>query len=129
MDIDISKLKGDHVYLDLLKETHREIIRPIAKDERIWEFNRMLLIDETYDKQFDAYFAFAMDPQARGEQHTFVIHKTGENEIIGMTRYYELSEKHKRVAIGYTWYIPSVWRKVYSKECKLLLLQYAFEEM
>ncbi|MFI5128816.1 MAG: GNAT family N-acetyltransferase [Chitinophagales bacterium] len=129
MDIDVSKLKGRHVSLELLTEDHREIIRPIAKDERIWELNRMLLIDETYDSQFDSYFAFAMDPMGRGEQHTFVIHKTGEKEIIGMTRFYELSERHKRVAIGYTWYIPSVWRKVHNKECKLLLLQYAFEEL
>jgi len=123
------KLKGKHVYLELLREEHREIIRQLAKDERIWEFNRMLLIDETYDEQFDSYFAFAMDPQARGEQHAFVIRTAGKKEIIGMTRFYELNEKHKRVAIGYTWYVPSVWRKVYNKECKLLLLQYAFEEM
>jgi N-acetyltransferase len=129
MGIDISKLKGKHVYLELLREYHREIIRPIAKDERIWEFNRMLMVDENYDKQFDAYFAFAMDPRGRGEQHAFVIHRASDKEIIGMTRYYELDEKNKRVAIGYTWYIPSVWRKVYNKECKLLLLQYAFEEM
>jgi RimJ/RimL family protein N-acetyltransferase len=33
------------------------------------------------------------------------------------------------VDIGYTWYIPEVWRKVYNKECKLLLLQYAFETL
>ena len=127
--MDISKLKGKHVCLELLREDHREMIRQLAKDENIWEFNRMLLVDETYDKQFDSYFAFAMDPQGRGEQHAFVIHRTGEKDIIGMTRFYELNEKHKRVAIGYTWYIPSVWRKVYNKECKYLLLQYAFEEM
>jgi len=74
------------MYLELLREDHREIIRPIAKDERIWEFNRMLLINETYDKQFDSYFAFAMDPRARGEQQAFVIYRSGKKEIIGMTR-------------------------------------------
>jgi RimJ/RimL family protein N-acetyltransferase len=129
MDIDVSKLKGKHVYLDLLREDHREVIRPIAKDERIWEFNRMLLINEAYDKQFDSYFAFAIDPRGRGEQHAFVIHRASDKGIIGMTRFYELDKKHKRIAVGYTWYIPSVWRKVYNKECKLLLLQYAFEEL
>lgn len=129
MDIDISKLRGEHVFLEPLREEHRELIRPLAKDGRIWEFNRMLQVDETYDKQFDLYFDFAMDPQARGEQHSFVIYRSGNREIIGMTRFYELNEKNKRVAIGYTWYIPAVWRKVYNKECKLLLLQYAFEEL
>jgi RimJ/RimL family protein N-acetyltransferase len=129
MIIDFSKLKGNHVYLEALTPAHKETIRSLAKDERIWEFNKGLLVNETYDKQFDAYFAFAMDPKARGENHAFVIHKTAGKEIIGMTRYYELDEKQKRVAIGYTWYIPAVWKKVYNKECKLLLLQYAFEVM
>lgn len=129
MDIDTSKLKGVHVWLDELKEDHRELIRPIAKDERIWEFNRGLTINENYDKQFDGYIASALDPNWRGEQHAFVIHRCNDNAIIGMSRFYELNETHKRVAIGYTWYIPSVWKKVYNKECKLLLLQYAFEEL
>ena len=46
-----------------------------------------------------------------------------------MTRFFEYSEKDRSLDIGYTWYIPSVWGKVYNKECKLLLLQYAFEEL
>ena len=129
MGIDLSKLKGKHVYLELLQEDHRERLRLLAKDERIWEFNRMLGINETYDKQFDTYFSMAIDPRGRGEQYSFVIYKTVESEIIGMSRFYELDQKNKRVAIGYTWYIPSVWGKKYNKECKLLLLQYAFEEM
>jgi RimJ/RimL family protein N-acetyltransferase len=37
--------------------------------------------------------------------------------------------KGKAVLIGYTWYIPSVWGKVYNKECKLLLLGYIFEDL
>jgi RimJ/RimL family protein N-acetyltransferase len=44
-----------------------------------------------------------------------------------MTRFYGLDGKQKRVDIGYTWYIPEVWGLVYNKECKLLLMQYAFE--
>jgi len=129
MDIDVSKLKGRHVWLEELKEDHRELIRPIAKDERIWEYNRGLTINENYDKQFDGYVVSALDPDWRLEQHAFVIHKCSNNDIIGMSRFYELNEIHKRVAIGYTWYVPSVWKKVYNKECKLLLLQYAFEEL
>lgn len=129
MNIDVSKLRGNHVYLEALSSSHKKSIFELAKDERIWEFNRMLLVNDTYDKQFDVYFAFAMNPMGRGEQHSFVIRKVDGDEIIGMTRYYELDERNKRVAIGYTWYTPAAWSKVYNKECKLLLLQYAFETM
>ena len=34
------------MYLELLLPDHRDIIRQFAMDERIWEFNKMLLIDE-----------------------------------------------------------------------------------
>jgi RimJ/RimL family protein N-acetyltransferase len=127
MNIDISKLKGKHVYLELLSPDHREMIRSIAKDERIWEFNKMLLIDNNYDKMYDAYFTTALDPKAMGGQQTFVIRQVNDASIIGMTRLYEINPKDKHAMIGYTWYVPSVWGKVHNKECKLLLLQYIFE--
>lgn len=127
MDIDIQKLKGRYVYLEKLDWKHKEILRSIAKDKRIWEFNLLLLVEEEYDTEFDQYFSTAMNNEEIGGQQAFVIYRTDNNEIIGMTRYANIDPKNKRLEIGYTWYIPSVWGKVYNKECKLLLLQYVFE--
>jgi RimJ/RimL family protein N-acetyltransferase len=129
MKIDISRLKGKHVYLELLREDHRELIRHLAKDERIWEFNKMLLVDEGYDRMFDSYFTTALDPKAMAGQQTFVMRKVKDHSIIGMTRLYEINTKDKLASIGYTWYVPSVWGKVHNKECKFLLLQYIFESL
>jgi RimJ/RimL family protein N-acetyltransferase len=129
MEIDIAKLSGSRVYLEFLSPAHREAIRPLAKNEVIWEFNKMLPGDDSYDAAYDSYFDAALDKNGLGGQQTFVIKKTDDNSIIGMTRFYEISPKEKTVLIGYTWYIPGVWGKVYNKECKLLLLQYAFENM
>jgi len=129
MNIDILRLRGRHVYLEMLLPGHRDIIRPLARDERIWEFNKMLLIDENYDKMFDAYFNMALDKLVMGGQQSFVIRQVTDNSVIGMTRLYEISEKDKLATIGYTWYVPSVWGKIHNKECKLLLLQYIFETL
>jgi N-acetyltransferase len=129
MNIDISQLRGRHVYLELLLPEHRDIIRQLATDERIWEFNKMLLIDEDYDKMFDAYFDSALDKTVLGGQQSFVIRQVKDDTVIGMTRLYEISEKNKLATIGYTWYIPSVWGGVHNKECKMMLLQYIFETL
>jgi RimJ/RimL family protein N-acetyltransferase len=129
MTIDTLQLEGKHVYLELLSPGHREIIRPIARDERIWEFNKMLLVDERFDKMYDEYFDTAMNKEAMGGQHSFVIRSTRDQSIIGMTRLYEINQKDKSATIGYTWYIPSVWGKVHNKECKFLLLQFIFEQL
>ena len=127
--IDLSKLRGEYVFLELLSPAHREIIRMLAKDERIWEFNKMLIIDGNYDTSFDEYYDGAIKPNALGGQQTFVIKQLADDSIIGMTRLYEINQKEKTAVIGYTWYVPSVWGKVHNKECKLLILQYVFEEM
>ncbi|HWK05277.1 MAG TPA: GNAT family protein [Puia sp.] len=148
-------LKGDYVYLEPLDEKYRDVLRELARDERIWEFTRTILVNETYDQQWDKYFNQALrlredggisfviravksvggEKLSAGEDGPgLVIGSPGETlaaaeaePIIGMTRLYGVEAEFKRMEIGYTWYIPSVWGKVHNKECKLLLLQYAFE--
>jgi len=134
MTIDVSKLKGQHVYLQELRDENIPVLKKLANNKRIWEFTRTLLIDETYDSQFERYISVAKNPNGDGNfgsgiQKTFVIYCSSDDTIIGMTRYYGINKTHKRLDIGYTWYIPEVWGKVHNKECKLLLLQYAFETM
>lgn len=127
MIIDHSKLKGKSIYLLTLQPQNKEVIRHLAKDGRIWEFNQMLLINESYDSQFEHYFRMALDLSALNGQQSFTIHKVSDNNIIGMSRFYEINPKEKRLTIGYTWYVPEAWGRVYNKECKLLMLTYAFD--
>ena len=63
-----------------------------------------------------------------GGQQSFC-HQENDGQSYRHDALYEINEKDKSATIGYTWYIPSVWGKVYNKECKLLLLQYIFEEL
>ena len=39
----------------------------------------------------------------------------------------DITPRHKRVEIGSTWYAPDVWGTRVNPECKLLLLEHAFE--
>jgi RimJ/RimL family protein N-acetyltransferase len=121
-------LRGGFVYLRFLAEADREALRPLARDERIWEYTKTLLIRDDYDLQFNNYFNDALSFEARGDQ-TFAIVAVEGDIVIGMTRAYDIERRVKRVTIGHTWYVPSVWGKVHNKECKLLLLRYIFEDM
>ena len=147
---DLSLLQGRQIYLIFLADAHREILRPLARDERIWEFTKTLMITETYDQQFDKYFNEAMATAVGGGQ-TFVIVAgggeggtvggrgetgggnggtgSGGDRVIGMTRVYDVDWKVRKATIWHTWYIPAVWGKVHNKECKLLLLQYLFGKL
>jgi len=121
-------LKGRHIYLQFLAESHREILRPLARNERIWEYTKTLLLTETYDQQFNNYFHEALAFAAKGAQ-SFAIVAVADDRVIGMTRAYDLDREVKKVTIGHTWYVPEVWGNVHNKECKLLLLTYMFETL
>ena len=125
-DTDLSRLRGPNVYLTKLTEQHREALRPLARDERIWEFTKTLLLTDTYDTQFDRYFNEAL-ATAGPEGQGFVIRASADDSFIGMTRVYEVDQKVEKGIIGHTWYIPAVWGRVHNKECKLLLLTWLFE--
>lgn len=127
LSIDTNKLRGEYVYLELLKQEDVPQLRKLAYDPRLWEYTKTLLINDTYDQQFDAYIAAAFDERSTGGQCSFVMRDAVTHAIMGMTRFYKIEPFHKRLAIGYTWYTPSYWGTVHNKECKFLLLQYAFE--
>ena len=120
-------LHGEHIYLTFAAETDREALRPLAKDDRIWEFTKTLMVTDTYDAQFDDYFDAALATVSQGQ--AFVIHSATTEDILGMTRIHSYTPKDKWAEIGHTWYLPKVWGMVHNKECKLLLLQYLFEQV
>ncbi|HEX2532155.1 MAG TPA: GNAT family protein [Chitinophagaceae bacterium] len=127
MEIDYSQLHGRHVYLEGLRPEHAAELRGLARDERLWEFTQTLLINETYDAQFDKYIATALDPASTGGMRSFIIRRSSDAKLIGMTRFYCIQPGDRRLSIGYTWYIPEVWGGPENKECKWLLLRYVFE--
>lgn len=129
ISIDYNLLKGKFVYLEALQPEHYEELCKLAKDERIWEFTKTLLINDTYEQQFREYLNVPLNPANADTIRGFVIRETQTNDIIGMTRFYDIDEKNKRLNIGYTWYLPRVWGNVHNKECKLLLLTYAFDHL
>ena len=47
----------------------------------------------------------------------------------GMTTYMNIDARHRRVEIGSTWYAQRVQRSGLNTECKLMLLQHAFEAL
>lgn len=119
-------LRGNAVYLSFATEADREALRPLAKNDRIWEFTKTLMVTDTYDAQFNEYFDVALATAKEGQ--AFVIRRTDDDAIIGMTRVHSYTAKDKWAEIGHTWYVPEVWGQVHNKECKLLLLQYLFEK-
>jgi RimJ/RimL family protein N-acetyltransferase len=66
--------------------------------------------------------------QSNGSMLPFAI-LTPEGKAVGMTTYMNIDSSNRRVEIGSTWYRKSVQRGPMNTECKLLMLQHAFETL
>ncbi len=114
-------LTGHHVQLEPLQETHREILKTLAQDENVSRYSPPLKL------KFDAWFDKALKSFPETGQLTFIVRTLADQHIVGSTRFYDITPKDRRLSIGYTWYIPSVWGTGINTECKLLLMQHAFD--
>jgi RimJ/RimL family protein N-acetyltransferase len=116
-------LTGSYVKLEPLKQEHYATLKSLSQDESISTYSPALKL------KFDSWFNKALKNDITARQQTFIVRSLSDNQIIGSTRFYEMYLDHKRLSIGYTWYIPAVWGTAVNVECKLLLLQYAFEKL
>ncbi|PCI85284.1 MAG: N-acetyltransferase [Hyphomicrobiales bacterium] len=64
-----------------------------------------------------------------GTIFAFAIVEAASGKAVGMTTYMNIEAEHKRLEIGATWCRQSVQKTPLNTECKLLLLQHAFETL
>jgi RimJ/RimL family protein N-acetyltransferase len=74
-----------------------------------------------------AYMALALDEQKRGVSVPFTTTLRDSGQIVGSTRYANISARDGRLEIGWTW-IGKAWqRSPVNTEAKYLMLHHAFE--
>src|SRR5690606_8450498 len=78
--------------------------------------------------QAEFYFGMAFEDVAAGTAYVVAV-LDSSGDVIGTTRLADLVPRHRVCELGYTWYDPKVFSSGVNVECKLLMLQFAFEEM
>ena len=117
-------LDGKFVRLEPLEERHREPIRPAAQHPEIFTVTTSAL-----GTLYDSYIDNALRRSDGMHDLAFAVLLKAENRYVGMTRYLNIEEAHKKLEIGSTWYEPATWGGPVNPECKLLLMQHAFETL
>lgn len=121
---ELFELTGETVKLVPMGEEHLNGLWEAAKPEEIWEFTAGKLRSfEAIQKMVEV----ALAERDKGISYPFVVMELHSHQILGSTRFMDISSTHKTAEIGWTWYHPRVWRTRVNTECKYLLLQYAFE--
>ena len=128
-------LTGRHVRLEPLAAAHADALVRNGADAEVWRWMPSLRDDPR--KSVRAWCETVMPMHARGEMVAFAIvdlargpssqGSDAASEAVGGTTFFDYSEAHRRVEVGYTWLAKSAWRSAINTECKYLLLRHAFE--
>jgi N-acetyltransferase len=120
------KLDGQTVRLVPMEIEQLDDLWKAGHLQEIWEFTASKIKSK---EDMRAAIKAAADEREKGTQYPFVVVDKETGKIIGSSRYLDISEAHKSLEIGWTWYHPEYWRTRVNTETKFLMLGHAFEEM
>jgi N-acetyltransferase len=120
-------LENDIVLLRPLVENDFEHLLPFALNEpELWKFS---LVSPAGADGMKDYIAAAIDGRAKGTEYAFIVFDKLTQQYAGSTRFYDIQLHNKSMQLGYTWYGSKFQGTGLNKNCKLLLLQFAFETL
>ena len=119
-------LASSRVRLEPLTLLHASGLRAAAADGDLWNL-RVTSVPEPTDTE--KYIETARQGLRDGHMLPFAVRELSSGQIVGCTRYHDVSVAVERLEIGYTWYANSWQRSFVNTECKLLLLKHAFETL
>jgi RimJ/RimL family protein N-acetyltransferase len=61
--------------------------------------------------------------------YPFIVFDKLTNQYAGSTRFYDIQPNHQTTQLGYTWYGKAFQGTGLNKNCKFLLLQFAFDQL
>jgi N-acetyltransferase len=118
-------LSGRSVRLEPLTPAHAQELLAAAAAPEIWRW-----LPERIETagQMAGWIDAALQAQAAGLEYPFAVVDLASGKAVGSTRYMDVSETHRGVEVGWTWYRREDWGSRVNPEAKLLLLTHAFED-
>ena len=119
-------LEGAQVRLLPLSLEHLDGLCAVGLDPELWQWVPTRVLDR---QQMQAYVQLALDEQRRGVSVPFATTLKGSGQVVGCTRYANISVPDGRLEIGWTW-IGKPWqRSAVNSEAKYLMLRHGFEAL
>jgi N-acetyltransferase len=119
-------LAGIHIQLMPLEPQHLNGLQEAVKDGELWKLWYTFV--PTPD-EMGSWITKALEERDAKTSCPFVVITTHDNRIVGSTRYMNIERDVRRLEIGTTWYCKSAQRSFVNTECKLLMLEHAFEHL
>jgi len=118
-------LKGAHCSLEPLRPEHHDALVAAVSDGELWNlWYTAVPSPQTMRTEIERRLKL----QDQGSMLAFTT-RDANGKVVGMTTYMNIDATNQRVEIGSTWTAASMQRTPFNTECKLLLLEHAFETL
>ncbi|XZF14138.1 GNAT family N-acetyltransferase [Chitinophagaceae bacterium MMS25-I14] len=120
-------LENDRVQLRPLATGDFDHLLPFSLNEpEIWKYSSLQGAGAANMKQ---YIETALKARTEEKEYPFIVFDKQLGSYAGSTRFYDIQPASKTLQLGYTWYGKDFQGTGLNKQCKFLLLQFAFETM
>jgi RimJ/RimL family protein N-acetyltransferase len=120
-------LENDTVRLNPLH--HHDIDKLLHFSEQQPELWKYSLQPADGLENLKVYIDFALRGRKEETAYPFVVFDKRTQQIAGSTRFYDFQKNHNTVQLGYTWYGKEFQGTGINKQCKMLMLEFAFENI
>lgn len=118
-------LENSKVLLRPIEQTDFQYLLPLAlEDKKLLQFSPAPIYSETL---LETYISTAIQLRETKNRYTFIVFDKLKLAYAGSTSFLNISNNDERLEIGATWYGKSFQRTGLNRQCKFLLLEYAFE--
>lgn len=123
---------------DYILENERVRLQPLQREDvdkleyfalqqpEIWKYSQQ---PANGLKNLKNYIEVALQGRDEEKVYPFIIFDKQLNGFAGSTRFYDFQNNHGTVQLGYTWYGNEFQGTGLNKQCKWVLLEFAFEEL
>jgi RimJ/RimL family protein N-acetyltransferase len=119
-------LENDKVLLRPLEISDIEYLLPFALNEPdLWNYS--IFSPAGSAASLEKYIADTLEQKFNGKEYPFMVYDKRSNSYAGSTRFYDIQIENNSAQLGYTWYGKAFQRTGLNRNCKLLLLEFAFE--
>ncbi len=118
-------LENKRVKLSPLKAEDYANLVPFAINEpELWTYS---LVPASSPEKMKSYIDHALKARENKNSYAFVVFDKQKNQYAGSTRFYDIQLENATLQLGYTWYGKEFQGTGLNKNCKYLLLEFAFE--
>ena len=120
-------LENEFVLLRSIQLDDFNNLLPYSLNEpEIWKYS---LIEASGESALKLYLEKAVLARQNKNEYAFIVFYKRTNSYAGTTRFYDIQIANKSLQIGYTWYGKEFQGTNLNKNCKLLLLTFAFDSI